>query len=98
MIGIIVIYFVVCIATISMGYHLHRCVKDKRIAEKNLDKAVKDKRIAEDILGKAVRNAYDDGYKKGFAAGEKQGFNDGKLFSEIAAHNEKVLRKQGIIK
>lgn len=84
MIGIIVIYFVVCIATISMGYHLHRCIKDKRIAADNLDKA--------------VRKAYDDGYKKGFAAGEQQGYNDGKLFSEIAAHNEKVLRKKRIIK
>lgn len=31
---------------------------------------------------------------KGFAAGEQQGYNDGKLFSEIAAHNEKVLRKK----
>lgn len=98
MIGIIVIYFVVCIATISMGYHLHRCIKDKRIAEDNLEKAVIDKRFAEDILGKAVSNAYDDGYKKGFAAGEQQGYNDGKLFSEIAAHNEKVLRKKRIIK
>lgn len=58
----------------------------------------KQRRFQKDNLDKAVRNAYDDGYKKGFAAGEKQGFNDGKLFSEIAAHNEKVLRKQGIIK
>lgn len=88
MIGIIVIYFVVCIATISMGYHLHRCIKDKRIAEDNLDKAALN----------GYDNGYEDGYKIGFAAGEKQGFNDGKLFSEIAAHNEKVLRKQGIIK
>lgn len=58
----------------------------------------KQRRFQKDNLDKAVRNAYDDGYKTGFAAGEKQGFNDGKLFSEIAAHNEKVLRKQGIIK
>lgn len=84
MIGIIVIYSVVSIYIISMGYHLHRCIKDKRIAEKNLDKA--------------VRNSYEDGYKKGFADGEQQGYNDGKLFSEIAAHNEKILRKAGILK
>ena len=74
----------------------------------------KQRRFQKDNLDKAVRNAYDDGYKKGFAAGEQQayddgyekgfaageqqGYNDGKLFSEIAAHNEKVLRKQGIIK
>lgn len=58
----------------------------------------KQRRFQKDNLDKAVSNAYDDGYKKGFAAGEKQGFNDGKLYSEIAAHNEKVLRKQGIIK
>ena len=58
----------------------------------------KQRRFQKDNLDKAVRNAYEDGYKIGFAAGEKQGFNDGKLFSEIAAHNEKVLRKQGIIK
>lgn len=88
MIGIIVIYSVVFIATISMGYHLHRCIKDKRIAEDNSDKAALN----------GYDNGYEDGYKIGFAAGEKQGFNDGKLFSEIAAHNEKVLRKQGIIK
>lgn len=106
MIGIIVIYIVVSISTISMGYHLHRCVKDKRIAEDNLEKAVEDKRIAEDILGKAVSNAYEDGYKKGFtagaqqgfAAGAQQGYNDGKREAEIVAHNEKILRKKGILK
>ena len=58
----------------------------------------KQRRFQKDNLDKAVRNAYDDGNKKGFAAGEQQGYNDGKLFSEIAAHNEKILRKQGIIK
>lgn len=84
MIGIIVIYIVVSISTISMGYHLHRCVEDKRIAE--------------DILGKAVSNAYEDGYKKGFTAGEQQGYNDGKREAEIVAHNEKILRKKGILK
>lgn len=84
MIGIIIIYGVVFIATIAMGYHLHRCVKDKHIAEENLDKA--------------VSKAFDDGYKKGFADGELQGYNDGKMFSQIAAHNESVLRKQGLIK
>lgn len=83
MIGII-IYGVVFIATIAMGYHLRRCIKDKRIAEENFDKA--------------VRNSYDEGYKKGFADGEQQGYNDGKMFSQIAAHNESVLRKQGVIK
>lgn len=76
MIGIIIIYGVVFIATIAMGYHLRRCIKDKRIAEKKLEKA--------------VHEAFDDGYKKGFA--------DGKMFSQIAAHNESVLRKQGVIK
>jgi hypothetical protein len=92
MIGIIVIYFVVCIATISMGYHLHRCIKDKRIAADNLEKA--------------VRDAYEDGYKigftagtqQGFAAGAQQGYNDGKREAEIVAHNKKILRKAGIIK
>lgn len=84
MIGIIIIYGVVFIATIAMGYHLRRCIKDKRIAEENLDKA--------------VRDSYDDGYKKGFADGEQQGYRDGKMFSQIAAHNESVLRKQGVIK
>ena len=58
----------------------------------------KQRRFQKDNLDKAVRNAYDAGYKKGFAAGEQQGYNDGKLFSEIAAHNEKVLRKKRIIK
>lgn len=84
MIGIIIIYSVVFIATIAMGYHLRRCIKDKRIAEDNLEKA--------------VRNSYDDGYKKGFADGEQQGYHDGKMFSQIAAHNESVLRKKGVIK
>lgn len=84
MIGIIIIYGVVFIATIAMGYHLRRCIKDKRIAEKKLNKA--------------VSKAFDDGYKKGFADGEQQGYNDGKMFSQIAAHNESVLRKQGVIK
>ncbi len=42
----------------------------------------KQRRFQKDNLDKAVRNAYDDG----------------KLFSEIAAHNEKVLRKKRIIK
>lgn len=98
MIGIIVIYSVVSIYIISIGYHLHRCVKDKRIAEDNLEKAVEDKRIAEDILGKAVSNAYEDGYKKGFTAGEQQGYNDGKREAEIVAHNEKILQKKGILK
>lgn len=84
MIGIIVIYFVVCIAAISMGYHLHRCIKDKRIAEDNLEKA--------------VRDAYEDGYKIGFTAGTQQGYNDGKREAEIVAHNKKILRKAGILK
>ena len=84
MIGIIIIYSVVFIATIAMGFYLRRCIKDKRIAEDNLEKA--------------VRNSYDDGYKKGFADGEQQGYHDGKMFSQIAAHNESVLRKKGVIK
>lgn len=84
MIGIIIIYGVVFIATIAMGYHLHRCVKDKRIAKKNLEKA--------------VHEAFDDGYKKGFADGEQQGYSDGKREAEIVAHNEKILRKKGILK
>lgn len=84
MIGIIIIYGVVFIATIAMGYHLRRCIKDKRIAEKKLEKA--------------VHEAFDDGYKKGFADGEQQVYSDGKMFSQIAAHNESVLRKQGVIK
>lgn len=41
MIGIIIIYGVVFIATIAMGYHLRRCIKDKRIEEKKLEKAVR---------------------------------------------------------
>lgn len=85
MIGVIIIYSVVFIAAISFGiYHFHRCIKDKRIAEENFNKA--------------VRNSYDEGYKKGFADGEQQGYSDGKMFSQIAAHNESVLRKQGVIK
>ena len=58
----------------------------------------KQRRFQKDNLDKAVRNAYDDGYKKGFADGEQQGYRDGKMFSQIAAHNESVLRKQGVIK
>lgn len=84
MIGIIVIYSVVSIYIISMGYHLRRCIKDKRIAEDN--------------LGKAVRNSYEDGYKKGFADGAQQGYHDCKREAEIVAHNKKNLRKKGIIK
>lgn len=49
-------------------------------------------------MEKAVHEAFDDGYKKGFADGEQQGYSDGKMFSQIAAHNESVLRKQGVIK
>lgn len=85
MIGIIVIYSVVSIYIISFGiYHIHVRKKDRHIAEENLDKAVSE--------------AFDDGYKKGFADGEQQGYSDGKMFSQIAAHNESVLRKQGVIK
>lgn len=58
----------------------------------------KQRRFQKDNLDKAVRNAYDDGYKKGFAAGEQQGYNDGKREAEIVACNKKILRKTGILK
>lgn len=46
----------------------------------------------------SFKKTFEAGYKKGFADGEQQGYSDGKMFSQIAAHNESVLRKQGVIK
>lgn len=93
MIGIIVIYSVVSIYIISFGiYHIHVRKKDRHIAEENLDKAVSE------AFDDGYKKGFDDGYKKGFADGEQQGYRDGKMFSQIAAHNESVLRKQGVIK
>lgn len=54
----------------------------------------KQRRFQKDNLDKAVRNAYDDGYKKGFAAGEQQGYNDGKLFSEMQPTTKKFYEKK----
>lgn len=85
MIGVIVIYSILFVVVLCIGiYNLHVRKEDRHIAEENLEKA--------------VREAFDDGYKKGFADGEQQGYSDGKMFSQIAAHNESVLRKQGVIK
>lgn len=52
----------------------------------------------ENLLHVETERAFVDGYKKGFAAGAQQGYNDGKREAEIVAHNKKILRKAGILK
>lgn len=54
--------------------------------------------VANDYYETLLQIETEEAFNKGFDKGRYEGYNDGKREADIIAHNEKVLRKAGILK
>lgn len=58
----------------------------------------KSAKVAKDYYENLLHAETEEAFSKGFDKGRHEGYNDGKREAEIVAHNEKILRKKGILK
>lgn len=58
----------------------------------------KSAKMAKDYYENLIQSEAEEAFNKGYDKGRCEGYNDGKREAEIVAHNEKILRKKGILK
>jgi hypothetical protein len=58
----------------------------------------KSTKVAKDYYENLLHAETEEAFTKGYDKGRNEGYNDGKREAEIVAHNEKILRKKGILK
>lgn len=83
----IVFFIAICGATAHIAYLIGKVCGEEKSAK-----------VAKDYYENLLHAETEEAFSKGFDKGRYEGYNDGKREADIIAHNEKILRKKGILK